>query len=100
MAGGLGRKHFILNELILFLSNCGNSNLNGHYYTTGYYKGMSDGIFWNSGKKKSLNRNQEINSNLARGRFYSFRTTEMRIRPMTSKEQRDMAGSDKGRPAG
>ena len=32
----------------------------------------------------------------ARGRFYSFRTTEMRIRPMTTKEQRDMASSDKG----
>ena len=49
VAGGLGRKHFILIDLLLFFSNCGNSNLNGHYYTTGYYKGMSDGIFWNSG---------------------------------------------------
>ena len=58
---------------------------------------MSDGIFWNSGEVSFFKENYII---LARGRFYSFRTTEMRIRPMTTKEQRDMLSSDKGRPAG
>ena len=38
------------------------------------------------------------NSFLARGRFYSFRTTEMKIRPMTDKEQRDM--EDRYKPHG
>jgi len=65
-----------------WFSNCGNSNLNGKYYRTGTYKGMQDGIFWGS----------------ARGRFYSFRTTEMKIRPMTDKEQRDM--EDRYKPHG
>ena len=43
-------------------------------------------------------RTWKNNSFLARGRFYSFRTTEMKIRPMTDKEQRDM--EDRYKPHG
>ena len=85
---------FIFN--ITLKSNCGNSNLNGKYYRSGTYKGMQDGIFWGSGTPPR--GSNVITSFLARGRFYSFRTTEMKIRPMTDKEQRDM--EDRYKPHG
>ncbi|CAG5090056.1 Oidioi.mRNA.OKI2018_I69.PAR.g12447.t1.cds [Oikopleura dioica] len=47
-----------------WFSACGSSNLNGVYHN-GKYTGVHDGVFWQS----------------ARGKYYSFAKTTMRIRP-------------------